>query len=316
MDSATRRQAIAASLGAATFAGSWPAVAQPSGALGPDRLMLLGTRGGPLVTGLSPGPSANLIVFRGMPFVVDTGYGVTLKLLAAGVPLAALRSIFITHHHSDHNLELGPLLDNAWTAGLKTPVDIYGPAGLGALLSAYWESNRYDIDTRIADEGRPDPRRLAIAHEFEEGPVMAAGAVRVSALRNLHPPVRESYALKFELAGKTVVFSGDTAFFPPLAKFAADADYLVHEILYAPGLDAMVSRRPNAARLKASILSHHTTAEDVGRIAAQAQVKTLVLNHFVPGDDPALTPEVWTEAVRTTFKGKVVVGRDMLSLPL
>jgi ribonuclease BN (tRNA processing enzyme) len=301
---------------AAALAGLGRAAAQPVSGLGPDRLVLLGTRGGPLVTGPAPTPSANLIVFRGAPYVIDTGYGVTLKLLAAGVPLAALRHIFITHHHSDHNLELGPLLTNAWLAGLAMPVDVYGPQGLKRLLAGWWESNRFDIETRMADEGRPDPRSLVTAHEFAEGSVMQARDVRVTALRNLHPPVTESYALKFELGGKTVVFSGDTAYFPPLAAFARGADVLVHEVLYGPGLDAMVARRPNAQRLKASIQSHHTLAQDVGRIAAEAQVKTLVLNHFVPGDDPALTPEIWAGAVGETFNGRIVVGRDLLSLLL
>ncbi|WFU68026.1 hypothetical protein QA636_12000 [Bradyrhizobium brasilense] len=36
----------------------------------------------------------------------------------------------MTHHHSDHNLELGPLLYNAWAAGLRTPIDVYAPTGL------------------------------------------------------------------------------------------------------------------------------------------------------------------------------------------
>jgi ribonuclease BN (tRNA processing enzyme) len=313
----TRRQVIAgsAAVAGAALSSARAAIAQPQ-ALGPDRLVLLGTRGGPLVTGPTPTPSASLIVFRGAPYVVDTGYGVTLKLLAAGVPLNALGKVFITHHHSDHNLELGPLLTNAWLAGLKTPVDIYGPQGLDAVLAGWWASQRFDVETRMADEGRPDPRALAVPHEFGEGMVMRAPDVRVTALRNRHPPVAESYALKFELGGKTVVFSGDTAYFPPLADFARGADILVHEALYGPGLDAMVARRPNAERLKASILSHHTLAEDVGRIAARAQVKTLVLNHFVPGDDPSLTEKVWGDAVATTFQGRIVVGRDGLSLPL
>jgi ribonuclease BN (tRNA processing enzyme) len=248
--------------------------------------------------------------------VVDTGYGVTLKLLDAHVPLQLLRYIFITHHHSDHNLELGPLLYNAWASGLSTPVDVYGPKGLNALLGYYWKSNGFDIETRISDEGRPDLRRLVKTHEFTEGRVMNFDSVKVSSLRNHHPPVVESYAFRFELGMKTVVFSGDTTYFPPLVEFAKGADYLVHEVTYGPALDAMVARRPNAARLKTSILSHHTAAEDVGRIATQAKVKALVLNHFVPGDDPSLTPEVWADVVRTTFKGEIIVGRDMLTLAL
>ncbi len=314
----TRRDLIRTSAAATCWAalGSRSLWAQERIDLGNNRLVLLGTRGGPFISGYSPSPSAALIVYNGVPYVVDTGYGASFKLIEAGVPLAALRYVFVTHHHSDHNLELGPLLYNSWVAGLRSPVDVYAPVGLRALLAKYWESNAYDLETRVADEGRPDPRGLVIAHEYTEGAILANPQGKVSALRNIHPPVTESYALKFVLGAKTVVFSGDTAYFPPLAGFAQGADYLVHEVLYGPALDAMVSRRPNAERLKASILSHHTLAEDVGRIASQAQVKTLVLNHFVPGDDPALTPDKWCDAVRRTFSGRIVVGRDLLQLPL
>ena len=76
--------------------------------LGADRLVLLGTRGGPFISGYAPSPPANLLVYRNIPYVIDAGYGVTFKLIEAGLSLPALRHIFITHHHSDHNLELGP----------------------------------------------------------------------------------------------------------------------------------------------------------------------------------------------------------------
>jgi ribonuclease BN (tRNA processing enzyme) len=102
-----------------------------------DQLILLGTGGGPFVSGFTPGRPANLLVYKNKPYLVDAGYGVTLKLVEAGLPLPALQYIFITHHHSDHNIELGPLLYNSWGNGLRTPVDVFGPAGLKALISAY-----------------------------------------------------------------------------------------------------------------------------------------------------------------------------------
>lgn len=291
---------------------------RPASQLGSDRLVLLGTRGGPAITGYRPTPSSNLIVYKGVPYVIDAGYGASLKLIEAGIPLRALRYIFITHHHSDHNLDLGPMLYNAWASGLTGPVDVFGPKGLDALLRAYWESNIFDIETRIADEGRPDLRRLVIAHEFGEGLVFARGDVKVTSLRVLHPPVTESYALRFELGSKVVVFSGDTAYFPPLATFAKNADYLVHEVVYPAALGTLLSERPNVdrARLKASILSHHTTPENVGRIAAKAGTKAVVLNHFVPADDKALPPETWERGVRSTYAGKIIVGQDLMTLPL
>ena len=319
MVSRTRRELISTAgfaFGAAAL-GSRSAIAQLAAAdLGADRLILLGTRGGPFINGYTASPPANVLVYKNIPYIVDTGYGVTFKLVEAGISLPALRHIFITHHHSDHNLELGPLLYNSWAAGLRTPVDVYGPLGLKTLIAAYWDSNRYELDTRIADEGRPDLRQLVSAHEFSQGPIFSNADVKITALRNNHPPVTESYALKFELGGKVVVFSGDTSYFPPLAEFARGADYLVHEVLYGPALDALLSRRPNAATLKASIMSHHTPAADVGRIAAAANVGTLVLSHFVPADDDSLTPQVWIDAVRTTFRGSIIVGKDMLQLPL
>ena len=281
-----------------------------------DRLVLLGTQGGPLIRSYKQTPSANLIVHKNVPFVIDTGYGVSFKLKEAGINLSTLKYIFITHHHSDHNLELGPLLYNSWIAGLSDPVHVFAPAGLKSLLHFYWESNRFDIDTRIKDEGRPDIRTLVISHEFSEGELVSNSDFEISALKNIHPPIDDSYAFKFNLGGKIVVFSGDTTYCPALAKFAAGADYLIHEVMYGPAIDEMMKRRSNATKLKASIMSHHTLAEDVGKIAQEANVKNLVLNHFVPPDDKTITDQVWINAVRSTFSGNIIVGKDLLQIAL
>ena len=65
-------------------------------------------------------------------------------------------------------------------------------------------------------------------------------------------------------------------------KLATGADVLVHDALFPAGVDRLVAGVANAATLKQSILSHHTSAEDAGRVAKKAGVKTLVLSHFVP----------------------------------
>lgn len=312
-----RRRFIAGASALAAFSTSqaWGQGATAPAA-GANRLVLLGNKGGPSIRGYSPSPSSSLVVWNGVPYVIDAGYGVTFKLVEIGFPLPSLRYLFITHHHSDHNLEAVTLPYNAWAIGLKTQVDVYGPEGMGAMLDAGWVSNKFDIETRMADEGRPDLRKLVRGHAYKEGEVMRTSDVAVSALRNKHPPIADSYALKFQFNGKTIVFSGDTTYFPPLADFAKGADYLVHEVAYEPALKALAERNPNAATLIDHLKASHTMAEDVGRIAAAAGVKNLVLNHFVPADDKSLTPEVWTEAVRKTFDGPVIVGRDLLSIPL
>jgi ribonuclease BN (tRNA processing enzyme) len=85
-------------------------------------------------------------------------------------------------------------------------------------------------------------------------------------------------------------------------------------VLYAPSVDRLVAGVANATTLKRSIMSHHTTAEDAGRIAQAAGVKTLVLSHFVPADDPAVTDQMWIDAARTHFAGRVIVGKDLLEI--
>lgn len=276
-----------------------------------DRLVLLGTQGGPFIRSYKQIPSANLIIYKDTPFVIDTGYGATFKLREADVNISTLRYIFITHLHSDHYLDLGPLLYNAWISGLAEQIHIYAPTGIKALLNGFWKSNQYDIVTRIKDEGRPDVRKLAIAHEIKEGILIANSEYEISCLKNIHPPIEHSYAFRFKLGRKIIVFSGDTAYCPALAEFATEADYLIHEVMYIPAVDNMAKRRPNATKLIASIKSHHTSAEEVGRIANAARVKNLILNHFVPPDDKSLTDQMWIDAVRTNFSGNIIVGKDL-----
>src|SRR5262245_30044675 len=304
--------------GSTRDAASQPPTSQHAASeLGRNRLILLGTRGGPAIrTGYTQTPSANLIAYNGVPYLIDTGYGVSFKLVEAKFPLPSLRHIFITHHHSDHNAEFGMLLNNAWVMGLRTPVDAYGPAGMRQLAEGFWTAYKFDIETRMADEGRPDLRKLVTVHEYTEGDVLATDKVKVTALRNMHPPITESFALKFEFPAKTIVFSGDTAYFPPLAAFSKGADILVHEVMYGPALEDLVRRNPNTATLMAHLKASHTLTEDVGRIATEAGVKMLVLSHLVPADAAGMTAQTWADAVRPTFKGEIVVAHDLMEIPL
>jgi ribonuclease BN (tRNA processing enzyme) len=315
----TRRAILGASAAALTASLAARRTSAQGGPvnLGPNRLVTLGTKGGPAIrVGFKAAPSANLIVYDNVPYLIDTGYGVSFKLVEAKFPLDALRYVFITHHHSDHNAEFGLLMNNAWAIGLKTPVDAYGPAGMQTLADGFWQAYRFDIETRMKDEGRPDLRKLVSVHEYTEGTVLTARDVKVTALRNVHPPITESFALKFEFPDRTIVFSGDTAYFPPLADFAKGADILVHEVMYEPALAALLRRNPNAPTLMAHLKASHTLTDEVGRIATAAGVKKLVLSHLTPADDPNVTAQVWADAVRQTWSGDLVVAHDGLEIAL
>lgn len=281
-----------------------------------DRLVLLGSKGGPAVRPGGPWPSSSLLEIGGRPIVVDCGLGVTRALTDAGVSLKALDLIFVTHLHSDHVLELGPLIHTAWTAGLATPVTVFGPPGTGHYWQCFCQAMEFDIEIRIIDEGRPDIRDLITVEEFGEGSVLDERGLTVTALRVDHPPVTDCFALRFEQRGKSVVFSADTAFFPPLAGFAKGADILVHEAMLEEGVERLVARTGNGARLREHLLASHSFADEAGRIASEAGVKRLVLNHLIPADDPAIGEADWTAAVRKTWAGDLTIARDGLVVGL
>jgi ribonuclease BN (tRNA processing enzyme) len=89
-----------------------------------------------------------------------------------------------------------------------------------------------------------------------------------------------------------------------------------HEAIYEPGVDRLVARVGNGARLKQHLLASHTLAEDVGRVATEAGIGLLALNHLVPADDPLVTEGHWMEAVRRHYAGPLMIGHDGLTLPL
>jgi ribonuclease BN (tRNA processing enzyme) len=300
--------------GAAAVAGAgWlPRLTTAQGAK--TRLILLGTGGGPRPRKASSAP-AQVVVANGTPYVIDCGDGVARQLVFAGVPLDTLRHIFITHHHSDHNADYGNLIWLAWTAGLRTRVDAWGPPPLAKMTRLFFEMNAYDIDTRIANEGRVALVPLVHVHERSEaGLVMQDENVEVTAALVDHPPVVPAFAYRFDAVDRSIVFSGDTARAESVVRLAQGADVLVHSALYVPAVGRMVARVPNAARLKESIIAHQTSAEDAGRVAQAAGVKTLVLTHLVPPDDPEVTEQMWRDAAQAHFRGQVIVGRDLLEI--
>src|SRR5690349_21827105 len=279
------------------------------------RVILLGTKGG--ATLASRSNPATLILVNDIPYVVDCGYGVSRQLISAGVSLDRLRYVFLTHHHSDHNIEFGPLLYNAWVDRKRVKIDAYGPTGLQRLTDAFFSYQKFDIETRIADEGMMDLRKAVAVHEFNEGGVVMQNQdVKVTSLKVRHPPITQAYAYRFDSKDGSVVISGDTAYLPRLAQFAKGADVLIHEAMYLPALDALIKQTTNASRLREHLLASHTSTEDVGRIARDAGVRTLVLSHLVPGGDPSITDEQWSEGARKHFKGRIIVGKDLMKIPM
>ena len=310
----SRREFAFRTAGLSLFGTLRPA-ARAQTARAKTRLILLGTVGGPRPRKTRV-PSSQVILVNEAAYVFDCGVGVATQMARADVRLNSLRHVFITHHHSDHNAEYGPLLLTAWGAGLRTTVDTWGPPPLARMTDLFLQMNDYDIRTRTEDEARVPLAPLIKPHELTEGGiVLHQNGVTVSCALVDHPPVTPAFAYRLDSPDRSVVISGDTKPCDAVIRLARGADVLVHEALWPAAVDRVVANAYNAAALKKSILSHHTPAEEVGRVAAEARVKTLVLSHFVPADDPEITDEMWTDAVRRGgYRGPIILGKDLLEI--
>ena len=281
----------------------------------PDQLVLLGTGGGPTPKALRAAPAMALMI-GGQLHIIDAGNGVARQAALAGLLLKNLAHVWITHLHNDHVADAFTLPWLAWSGALTTPVTVHGPKGMKQMARDWLRFARVDIETRMADEGRPDLRKMISVAEVQPGVQLDAGGLKVTAARVEHPPLFDSFAYRFDWAGKSVVWSGDTRPCQALIDLARGADFLVQEVMYLPAMERLIASESNAPSLRAHLLASHTLAEQAGEIAAAAGVKTLVLSHFVPGGDASVTDEMWQAAAAKAFPGRIIVGRDLLRLML
>ncbi len=290
------------------------AAAQVDNPIGKSKLVLLGTAGGPTPKPNRAAP-ANAVIIGDKIYLVDCGNGVARQMVLAGLKLGDLDSLFITHHHSDHNADYGNVLLLAWASTLTSAVHCYGPPPLEQMTRDFLALNRSDIDIRVADEGRPLLDTLIRAKErVSAGLVHQDDRVTVSCALVDHPPVTPSFAYRFDCPDRSIVFSGDCRPSPALVQLAKGADVLVHEVMHLPSIDALIATEPNAKTLRDHLIASHTTTQQVGKIAAAAGVKKLVLSHFVPGGYPFVSDAQWREDVVRDFDGEIIVGEDLMVL--
>jgi ribonuclease Z len=282
--------------------GRGPALRGPTAP--PMEVVLLGT-GYPRPDPARGGPAA-AVVAGDRWFVIDAGRGVTMRIAATPLRYSGLQAVFLTHLHSDHTAGLPDLFDTSWQFGRFKPLQLYGPLGTqrlsDAMLSFFADDIHYRRDLL---ERHPAAGATIRTHVVHEGVVYDDGTVRVTAFAVDHRPVEPAFGYRFDSAGKTIVLSGDTRPTPNLVKYARGADVLVLEA-YLPEWFAKVDKPEVAARLE----HYHTSAEEAGQIAAQAGVKTLVLTHLIPGNADA----TFLARASKSFKGRIIVGRDLLQV--
>src|SRR5262252_3691395 len=285
------------------------------------KLVILGTGGGPNapVPGRTRHMTSHLMVSNAAAYVLDCGLGVTSQFARTGIPFTAVRSIFITHHHPDHNIEYGPFLLIGWVQGMPSSVRTFGPPPLKQMTNDFLRAYKATIDF-WAEDFKMKPFVLPDVKEVSApGTLLQDENVKVTAAIVQHPPVRPALAYRFDFRDRSIAFSGDTAPIEAVAQLARGAEILVHEAMYMPAVEAYIhDRLAKGVPIRfddymAHMKRDHSPVDDVGRIAREAGVKTLVLSHLSPGID-GIQDERWRDLAAKQFKGEIVVARDLMVL--
>jgi ribonuclease Z len=284
----------------------------------------------------SPLPDANrasactAVIAGGQLVVIDVGPGSWRKLAVANLPQQALRAVLLTHFHSDHIGELGEAMTQSWIAGRKQPLDIYGPPGVERIVAGFAQAYAQDVAYRVAHHSEQHlPRAAAgtvarpikLKRDEIAALVFEREGLKVTAFKVAHDPVKPAYGYRLEYKGRVVVISGDTAKSDNVAKHAAGADLLIHDVLAKNVLELAAGnfeRQGDARRAKLArdITTYHASPLEVAEIAAKANVETLIFTHLVPAPNSPLIEQAFTRGVSEVFKGKVVIGKDGLRFDL
>ncbi|MDZ4096274.1 MAG: MBL fold metallo-hydrolase [Paracoccaceae bacterium] len=280
------------------------------------KVILLGT-GGP-----RPDPrrmaTTTLIRVGDENILFDAGRGVMVQLVRAGVPLATINPVFLTHHHFDHVGDLYDVMLNTWLAGRQQALRIYGPQETERLVDTL-VTRVYDRDIAWRDQGEPSfgGWKPVIATDIVAGSVIETDHWKITAELVSHgdglglsPALLSRWTClgyRFEAEGKVIAISGDTVPCDGLAKLAKGADLLVQCCFLAtPEIEGEHFRR----------LARHTLAcgDSVGRLATEAGVKTLALTHHRPRVDDTEMFAALRRDVARDFAGRLILGEDLTEI--
>lgn len=289
----------------------------PSPGSGNIIVTLLGT-GSPEPSGTRFGP-ATLVQAGGLTLLFDAGRGVTVRMHQLRLSFGrGLDALFLTHYHSDHLAGLPDL----WMTGYLTapfasrarPLRLWGPSDgttpstLVSLARGLGEAFSADVRTRIADENISVAATRIETHEFSgDGIVFDEAGVKVTAFTVNHgETIRPSVGYRIDLGERSVTISGDTQFDENLIRNAAGTDVLIHEVIsIAPAWAARPEFR--------SIIEHHTSPEEAGRVFSRVQPRLAVFSHFIliATSDADIIPRS-----RRTYGGPLEAGEDLMRITI
>jgi ribonuclease BN (tRNA processing enzyme) len=242
------------------------------------RVVMLGT-GTPNADPERSGPAVAIV--RGQSsYLVDAGPGIVRRAASAArngvAALAAprLRTVFITHLHSDHTLGLADLIFTPWVLERTEPLEVYGPPGIKDMVKHLIAAYSADIRNRIDGlEPANETGYKVNVHEVKPGVVYRDSNVVVRAFAVPHGDWKHAFGYRFETPERSIVVSGDARAGDHVAIACNGCDVLVHEVYSA---ERFKTRPPEWQAYHARA---HTSTSELAAIAARARPKLLVLYH-------------------------------------
>lgn len=247
------------------------------------------------------------IIVDDQPYLIDFGPGLMLRIAQAqraGITALAasqLTRAFLTHLHADHCVGYPDLIFSAWLHGRADPLEVYGPRGLAAMtdhiMAAYQASTEEHLRAHPTD---PDGYKVRV-HEIDPGFIYQDERVAALAVPADHGDL-VAFAYRFTTPDKTILISGDTCPCTAIAEAARGCDVLIHEAYSETGLQGHTPQWQVYHRRV------HSAAADVGRLAAEAGVKKLILYHQLLW---GATEEDLLAEARHHYDGEVLSARDL-----
>ena len=285
-------------------------------------VILLGT-GSPLPAANRCG-AGNLIIGSEGNTLIDCGWGAARRLVATGVPLGSINTLFFTHMHSDHISDLPDLLMMRWTLGAaKEPLTIYGPEGTKEMAEGFRAGPNPDVRYRFAHHGdklAKDGIEIIVKEipaTADVAVVATVGDLTIGSFEVDHRPVVPALGFKVERGAAAAVFSGDTRKCDALVRASKGADVLVSEAVHLDMMQdriklARANNNERIAQMLEEACDYHAPTMDVAEMAREAGVGSLMISHLIPpipNDGPPV--ERFIEGMASVYRGPITVGVDM-----
>jgi ribonuclease Z len=272
---------------------------------GDIRVTLLGT-GVPTPVMERFGPST-LVQAGGEDLLFDAGRGALMRLFQLKPPVKQVRTIFLTHLHSDHIVGLPDVWLTGWLNGRpEVPLHIRGPRGTREMMAHLDQAFQFDIRIRLYDDRTPPQGVVVLAEDISEGAVYEHNGVKVTAIEVDHSPVSPAFGYRIDYGGRSVVISGDTRFSEHLISCAWGVDVVIHEVIAG---DMLRAGSPDHPEIMERVIAHHTTPEQAGEVFSRVQPRLAVFTHIIP---VSATAKEIVPATRRTYTGPLEVGEDLM----